>query len=185
MKPHIPKHDPRYRNIRPEELHKRTLYESEVEVIQNLKKNLNGTSTVAGWFAFFMGLAFQGISLYLVSIGQSSTKDVVGLAVGTLIFWLVGGLTLHNRIPKHASITHTQYGIVNGKWPSPARSGNTNGRTYYLDVIFPDTGTRIQKVICSYGDYKRAEQGQQVLAVVFEGKHGRNVYGSIFTRRKK
>ena len=109
MKPHIPKHDPRYRNIRPEELHKRTLYESEVEVIQNLKKNLNGTSTVAGWFAFFMGLAFQGISLYLVSLGQSSTKDVVGLAVGTLIFWLVGGLTLHSRIPKHASITHTQY----------------------------------------------------------------------------
>ena len=56
---------------------------------------------------------------------------------------------------------------------------------YYLDVIFPDTGTRIQKVICSYQDYKRAERGQQVLAVVFEGKHGRNVYGSIFTRRKK
>src|SRR5699024_12661059 len=82
----------------------------------------------SGWFAFFMGLAFQGISLYLVSLGQSSTKDVVGLAVGTLIFWLVGGLTLHSRIPKHASITHTQYGIVNGKWPSPARSGNTNGR---------------------------------------------------------
>ena len=154
MKPHIPKHDPRYRNIRPEELHKRTLYESEVEVIQNLKKNLNGTSTVAGWFAFFMGLAFQGISLYLVSLGQSSTKDVVGLAVGTLIFWLVGGLTLHSRI-----------------WPSPARSGNTNGRTYYLDVIFPDTGTRIQKVICSYGDYKRAEQGQQVLTVVFENRN--------------
>ena len=113
----------------------------------------------------------QGISLYLVSLGQSSTKDVVGLAVGTLIFWLVGGLTLHSRIPKHASITHTQYGIANGKWPSPARSGNTNGRTYYLDVIFPDTGTRIQKVICSYGDYKRAEQGQQVLTVVFENRN--------------
>ena len=66
MKPHIPKHDPRYRNIRPEELRQRTLHEQETEAVRKLRKDLNGTSTVAGWFAFFMGLAFQEISLYLV-----------------------------------------------------------------------------------------------------------------------
>ena len=180
MKPHIPKHDPRYRNIRPEELHQRTLNEPEAEVIRKLKTDLNGTSTILGWFAFFMGLAFQGISLYLLYLGQSSTKDAKGLAVGTLIFWAVGGLTLHRRIPKHAAVTHAQYGIVNGKWPSPARSGNTNGRTYYLDVIFPDTGTRIQKVVCDYKDYKRAEQGQQVLAVVFEKRN--QAFGALFPK---
>ena len=180
MKPHIPKHDPRYRNIRPEELRQRTLTEPEAEMIRKLKKDLNGTSTVVGWFAFFMGLAFQGISLYILYLGQSSTKDILGLAVGTLIFWIGGFWCLHGRIPKHAAATHAQYGLVNEKWPSPARSGNTNGRTYYLDVIFPDTGTRIQKVICDYKDYKRAEQGQQVLAVVFEKRN--QAFGALFPK---
>ena len=180
MKPHIPKHDPRYRNIRPEELRQRTLTEPEAEMIRKLKKDLNGTSTVVGWFAFFMGLAFQGISLYLLYLGQSSTKDVLGLAVGTLIFWIGGFWCLHGRIPKHAAATHAQYGLVNGKWPSPARSGNTNGRTYYLDVIFPDTGTRIQKVICDYKDYKRVEQGQKVFAVVFEKRN--QAFGTLLSK---
>lgn len=170
MKPEIPKHNPHYRNVRPEELLSRTLRGKEEAAIQRLKKNLNGTSAVAGWFAFFMGVLFQALNLYLFYLGHSDAKSVAGLSVGTLVFWLVGALSLRSRIPKHAVCTHAQYGIVNGKWPSPARSGNTNGRTYYLDVLFPDTGTRFEKVICSYKDYQRAEKGQQVLAVVFDKK---------------
>ena len=180
MEPQIPKHDPRYRNIRPEELPPTNLPEQETETIRRLKRGINSHANGCARMCVLIAvLSFYCVFFATDFMEASLEAFLTGLFVG-LGFFLAAGLCLRGRIPKHAAVTHAQYGIVNGKWPSPARSGNTNGRTYYLDVIFPDTGTRIQKVVCDYKDYKRVEQGQQVLAVVFEKRN--QAFGTLLSK---
>lgn len=129
MKPQNPKHDPHYRNIRPEELPPSSLSEQEADTIRQLKRSLNSHANGCARMCALMAILSLCCVLFLTDFRETSQEAfLAGLIVG-LGFFLAAGLCLRGRIPKHAAATHAQYGLVNGKWPSPARSGNTNGRT--------------------------------------------------------
>lgn len=185
MKPEIPKILTNYRNIHPEDLSPSRLTAREEEIVRRIKKNVNGHANACARMCVLIAVLSLGFAVYLAGFRDAPRDTFLACLIVGLGFLPAAGLCLRGRIPKSAACTHAQYGIVNGKWPAPAREGNTNGRSYYLDVLFPDTRTRFQKVICCYEDYKHAEKGQQALAVVFEGKYSNKVYGSIFTQSKK
>lgn len=185
MKPEIPKILTNYRNVRPEELSPARLNAREEKIVRQIKKNVNGHANACARMCVLIAVLSLGFAVYLAGFRDAPRDTFLACLIVGLGFLPAAGLCLRGRIPKSAACTHAQYGIVNGKWPAPTRDGNTNGRSYYLDVLFSDTKTRFQKVICSYEDYKHAEKGQQALAVVFEGKYSNKVYGSIFTQSKK
>lgn len=178
MKPTIPKSISNYRLVEPAELSPISLSRQEKERIISFKKIINGSPTVAGYFAIVMGLLLLALNIYTYRLGQYDTESVLALLLGTVLFWIVGGLSFLSRIPKKSCCIHAQYGIVNGKWPGMAHSGS-GSQKYFLDIIFPDTKTRYKQAICCYKDYKRVEKGQKVLAVVFDGRKRNHVYGIL------
>lgn len=178
MKPSIPRSNSEYRLVNPDELPLISLSDQEKKMIDSFRRDINGTSTIAGYFAFIMGILFLLLFVYSYQTGQYDTESSLALTLGALLFWFVGGLSLRSRIPKDWQCTHGQYGIANGKWPGHNSSGGS-GQNYFLDIIFPDTRTRCKQTICCSKDYKRVEKGQKVLVFVFDGRRRPRVYGIL------
>lgn len=182
MKSTIPKSNTKYRLVNPNELLLISLSKQEEERIISFKKIINASPTVAGCFAIVMGFLLLTLNIYTYRLGQYNTESVLALLLGTILFWIVGGLSFLSRIPKKSNCIHAQYGIINGKWPGMAHSGSGGKRQkYFLDIVFPDTKTRYKQAICCHKDYKRAEKGQKVLAVVFNGQKCNLVYGILLS----
>lgn len=168
MKPSIPRSNSEYRLVNPDELPLISLSDQEKKMIDSFRKDINGTSVIMGYFAILMGI------LFLLFFAPYDAF----FALGTLLWWFLGGLSLRSSIPKDWQCTHGQYGIANGKWPGHNSSGGS-GQNYFLDIIFPDTRTRCKQTICCSKDYKRVEKGQKVLVFVFDGRRRPRVYGIL------
>ncbi len=180
MKPTIPKSNNNYRLVEPNELPLISLSDQEKLKINAFKKTMNASPTVGGCFAFIMGILFLILNVYTYRTGQHDSESILALCLGALLFWTVGILSFLGRIPKKSCCIHAQYGIVNGKWPGMAHNSSGSSRQkYFLDIIFPDTGTRYKQAICCQKDYKRVVKGQRVLAFALDERKRNRLYGIL------
>lgn len=172
MKQSIPKETPLYRDVTASELQKSVLTSSERNSIYKLIHNLNQKPLICTSLAIFLSIIFLLITLYNIKLYGFEGYGGMFIFIG--LFLAVGFLSSRKLISPHAKCQKAQRGILNGIWSSTAQSRRS--RTYYMDVIFPDTKARCRKVICCHRDYLQAESGMQILVVSFNSE---KIYGVI------
>lgn len=135
---------------------------------KRIKKYVIGNNLEVAWeIILILGIfgAFEWVSW----VSSKNSGEADSSLVLFFIFGLAFVMLTLSKVILNTRYKKAQVGVLQGVMWQFGTSEDTP-RNVYLDVIFPDSKTRIRGVLISYNLAQKAKKGDKILVVSFNGK---------------
>jgi len=122
----------------------------------------------------FLSSIFVSYGLYDIiktSTEKFNTQIIFLLLLDLSFFWCIYYVFTQMLSTINSNYKKAQYGIVKNKYSVRFTAESSSEKEHYINALFPDTNTQIQRVICTNKIFKSLEEGTPVLIVSFDNKN--------------
>lgn len=167
-----------YEQIKPNMLKKEIVSPRDEILIKDLGKSLvkSCVFNLIGLLFFLLGLIWLFIYEYFVAHSPIDSYFYFSIvSIGTVFY--ANFIILKKLIAIVQNKYNAQYGVVKSKYSLTTSTSGTNKATHYcVNVNFPFEKICISKVITSYENYIRFNDGSSILVISFDNKKAYSVF---------
>lgn len=143
-----------------------TVEEDHIELIDKMKKKQIVRSILGTLIYGIFSEVFLVIGIGVLMVND--IKEVIIFALIFILFGLVFSFPLIKILKGFfkSGLKKCQYAHVSGKY----KCRNGEHHSYYLGVIFDDTGKRFAEVNCTRREFSKVTVGERILVVSFDNE---------------